>query len=240
MTMEPSLHKVESELKRKQIISVLENKDARHNHRLWMAGFMFYVGYTPDEVCQIIHDNCVWSDYDVRYTRFQVGCVWEYRHHTREFSRLPAGKLTIDNVIIEFLSKTEPINLKIFDNISDAVIYYHFMGFTVLPKAKNEKKPSMSWKEYQERKPTCDELMGWDFSNGICLLANEQYSFLDLDKSGYERIFNSRHVERTPRGGIHVFGKGKIPSVNIEGAEIKGIGSLIVTEPTDKYEVIYA
>lgn len=240
MSMEPSLSLVKSEHKRKNILEILENKRARHNQRLWMVGFLFYAGYSISDVCRIIRDNCFWADYDQNYTEYQVNSIYsgKGRNNGHAVQSLHPPQ-RVDDLIEIFLKNTEPIKLTIPSNISGAVAVYTHHGFTCIPKAEGGKYPAFDWAKYQHQKPTCDELMGWDFSNGICLLANEQYSFLDIDQKGYESCFVDRHVEKTPRGGLHVFGIGKLKSINIDGAEIKGIGTLIVTAPTPGYRKLF-
>lgn len=239
MSMEPSLSLINNEQKRENVLNILCDAHARHNQRLWMAGFLFYVGYSVSEICRIIKDNCEWLDYNESYTEYQVNSVYSGRGRTRGHvvkSLHPPQR--VEDMIDAFLENTEPIRLTIPLNISDAVAVYHHNGFSCVPKSGNGKYPAFDWAKYQYQNPTPDELMGWDFSNGICLLANEKYSFLDIDYSGYDALFHDRHVEKTPRGGLHVFGVGKMKSVNIDGAEIKGQGTLIITSPTHGYEIV--
>ena len=233
------LEKIYSPGKRNDLEKILLDPKARHNQRQYFVGFLKYAGYTEKEICDIIHHINKWTDYDFSYTHYQVHHIFIGKASTfRESSQCVAQRATtLNDIIMSFLKDMSPVKLTVPSNFSDAVAYYSYMGFTVLPKAKGEKRPAIAWKEYTEKKPTSKDLMGWDFSNGICLLANEYYSFLDIDAPGYESVFQNWHKEKTPRGGLHVFGKGKIRSVNVDGGELKGIGSLIVSYPTEGYKL---
>ncbi|VVB87832.1 Uncharacterised protein [uncultured archaeon] len=94
------------------------------------------------------------------------------------------------------------------------------------------------WKQYQEKPTALEEIMSWDWSNGLCLLANDKFSFIDIDTSAYEQVLKDYHVEFTPMGGLHAFGLGAVKSVNVENVgELKGKGTLIVAYPTKGYRV---
>ena len=234
------LERVYSVHQQSKLKEILRNPRARHNQRQYVVGFLKHAGYTEKEACDIVHHINQWADYDREYTEYQIRHIFVSNRntHTPESSQRARRACTLNDIIVLFLKETIPFKLDLPINYSDAVAYYSYLGFTVLPKRKGEKRPSVDWKEYENRKPSREEMMGWDFSNGVCLLANEYYSFLDIDISGYEFLFLDRHKEITPRGGLHVFGKGKMNSINVEGGEIKGIGSLIIASPTPGYVVL--
>ena len=111
------------------------------------------------------------------------------------------------------------------------------MGFHVLPKSPKGKYPSIPWRKYGDVKPTEQELLGWNWQHGLCIVVTKQYCFLDIDEP--TNIVYPGHWERTPRGGAHLFGLGNLKTKRIDGkGEIKGYGSLIVSAPTPGYVVM--
>ncbi len=238
--MTADLSKIISLKKREEILSILHKTHPAHNQRLWLVGFLDYVGYSQNEICSIISRENRWNGYDKTKTEGQVGSVVmrKERHHgTHKKKEKP---LTIEDLIRIFKSKTLPVNtMTVPCTTTWAAIYYYLEGYTPLPKDPEAKRPSGSWKVYQERRPTIEEVLSWDWSNGICLLADDNFSFLDIDTSGYEKEFPDNHKEMTPRGGLHIFGKGITRSINVEDiGEIKGKGTLIVAYPTKDYLII--
>ncbi len=162
---------------------------------------------------------------------------------------LESEDIKSDEIIDLFFDKCKPINLDPPRNINDAVIYYHNMGFHVIPKVKDEKRPVVKWKIYQERQPPLYIVERWDFSNGIILLGTKTHSFLDIDivsnmhNKGLEKFDESRlkgwYYERTQNGGYHIFGSGFFPKgmpglVN-DAVQIKHLGGYIVAYPTYGY-----
>jgi hypothetical protein len=83
--MEPPQDKADADLdlsklisfeKRQELYNVLHSEDPDHYSRLWFVGFMKFCGYTADEICNIIHDEAAWSDYDARMTFLQVQSIF--------------------------------------------------------------------------------------------------------------------------------------------------------------------
>jgi hypothetical protein len=238
--MTTDLGKVISINKRKEILSILHNIHPGHNKRLWLVGFLEYVGYSKHEICRIISSENRWKGYDKDITEEQVVSVISRKERKRgTHNKKKVEPLTIEDLIRIFKSKTLPVgNMRIPSTTTRAAIFYYLEGYTPLPKDPEAKRPSGAWKIYQEKRPTIEEILSWDWSNGICLLADDKFSFLDIDTRGYEKEFPDSHKEVTPRGGLHVFGKGATNSVNVEGiGEIKGKGTLIVAYPTKGYAI---
>ncbi len=238
--MTHKLDKVISSRKRQELLDILHAFRPSHDKRLWLVGFLDYVGYSFYEICGIISSENRWGDYDKDRTAGQVLSVVARRRHASRGT--PRGRLfclTISGLIDEFTRSTEPVlRLKVPSDIRQAALFYYRLGFTPVPKHKTEKRPMIYWEQYQDVRPAIEQVMSWDWSNGICLLANDEYSFLDIDRGGYASIFNGRHLEITPRGGAHVFGRGVIRNYDEQGiGELKGKGTLIVAYPTPGYEL---
>lgn len=75
------LSKVRSEEKRTELFNVLHGEDPDHYSRLWMVGFLKYVGYSLDEICDIIKIECCWSDFDESMTFCQVRSLFKGRNN---------------------------------------------------------------------------------------------------------------------------------------------------------------
>lgn len=70
------LSKVMSESKRIDLLNILHSDDPDHYSRLWFVGFLQYVGYTVDQICNIIDQGASWSDYDSKITWLHVQSVF--------------------------------------------------------------------------------------------------------------------------------------------------------------------
>jgi hypothetical protein len=202
------------------------------------VGFLDYVGYTLPEILGIIDSENRWKGYDRDKTAYQASSVimGKRKMHCDRKQKEP---ITIDDLIRTFKRNTCPTSrLTVPSTVLWAAVYYYLEGYTPLPKDSHAKRPLFNWKQYQEKPPILEEIMSWDWSNGLCLLANDNYSFIDIDISGYEQALKDYHVETTPRGGLHAFGKGKVRSVDVKGVgELKGKGTLIVAYPTKGYRL---
>lgn len=75
------LDKIYSIKKQLQIFDILQTIRPLHPERLWLAGFLKYVGYSYDEAINIIDQHNEWSDYDADYTAYQVATVYKQPHH---------------------------------------------------------------------------------------------------------------------------------------------------------------
>lgn len=241
--MNNALSRVISSRKRQELLDVLHKPHPSHNQRLWLVGFLRYVGYSESEIRGIIHSENRWRNYVKQQTAVQVHSVTTRRPRAGHRGGTPPkmkNELTIYDLIEIFKKNTRPFGkLSVPSDIKDAALFYHSLGITPLPKHAVKKRPSIIWMQYQTRTPTFREITSWDWSNGICLLASDQYCFLDIDSGGHESAFDNWHLELTPRGGLHVFGKGNLQSLNIDDVgEIKGKGTLIVAYPTPGYKLI--
>lgn len=74
--VDPELSKVRADEKRQDILNVLHSVDASHYERLWMVGFLRFVGYDEVDILDIIHKGTSWADYDPKMTQRQVTSIF--------------------------------------------------------------------------------------------------------------------------------------------------------------------
>ncbi len=77
------LSKIFSLKKQLEAFDILQAPRPTHDERLWLVGFLRYVGYTRHEVFEIIDQHCAWSDYNPTITNYQIATVYN-NHHTTE------------------------------------------------------------------------------------------------------------------------------------------------------------
>lgn len=84
-----TLFKIRNFEKQQDVLNILHGEDPDHYSRLWMAGFLKYVGYSLEEICDIIDGEANWNDYDARKTWCHVQSVFqEQRSNPAISSRL--------------------------------------------------------------------------------------------------------------------------------------------------------
>jgi len=71
------LDKIYSTKKQLQMFDILEAIHPTHAERLFMSGFLEYVGYSYDETFKIIDEHCQWEDYDSSITAYQLSTVYK-------------------------------------------------------------------------------------------------------------------------------------------------------------------
>ena len=76
------LDKIRSIKKQLEIFDILQAIRPTHAERLWLVGFLKYIGYSFDEVIDIIDKHCEWGDYDADYTAYHVATVYKQPHRT--------------------------------------------------------------------------------------------------------------------------------------------------------------
>jgi hypothetical protein len=83
-TLRASTHSLDTDLsavrsfeKRQELFNTLHAEDACHSERLYLAGFLKFVGYSLDEICAIIDREASWKDYDRTMTYCQVQSVFK-------------------------------------------------------------------------------------------------------------------------------------------------------------------
>lgn len=75
-----SLSKVTSLKKQTELMDILLAFHPTHAERLWLVGFLKFVGYTEVEVVDLIHNHHDWDDYDEEETAYQVASVFGSVH----------------------------------------------------------------------------------------------------------------------------------------------------------------
>jgi|GEM_PF-3612000 len=244
------------------------------NGRLWLVGFLHHVGYSEESILNIIKNHNKWQDYTEEETARQVRWLINRKHvSTSKMEQMTNCNCAVftqgleekencdnctvseynevksDDIIDLFFDTCKPVHINPPRNINDAVIYYHNRGFHMIPKIRDEKRPSMRWKIYQDNQPPLYIVKRWNFNYGIILLGTRTHSFLDIDirsnkhDKGLENFDESRlkgwYYERTQNGGYHIFGSGFFPKgmkglVN-DAVQIKHLGGYIVAYPTLGY-----
>ena len=85
-SVDNELSKVRSDVKRTELLDILHSEDPDHYSRLWMAGFLKFVGYTLEEICAIIDKEACWSGYDAKTTWCQLSSLFKRQHNNQTIS----------------------------------------------------------------------------------------------------------------------------------------------------------
>lgn len=155
----------------------------------------------------------------------------------------------------------------LYGKLLDAARSYAAAGICALPAKRAEKRPGvLSWREYQTRLPTAEELtrlFAVRSIDGVCVLAGAisgNLEVIDFDQKAvaYDRwadmvgaeLVSRLVVQRTQNGGKHVLyrcegvipGNAKLAEDKVDGKtqtliETRGEGGLVICAPTDGYEV---
>lgn len=130
----------------------------------------------------------------------------------------------------------------------DAALEYLGAGYSVIP-CGTDKKPLVSWKEYQQRRPDRGEVLEWWANHpkgnvgiitgrvsGLCVIDVDT----DAGKKNLEPFIPdslTMPISLTPRGGMHMF--FKMPDENIgnnagliPGCDFRGEGGYVVAPPS--------
>lgn len=82
-TLQVTSHSVDTELskvrsfdKQTELFNILHSEDPCHNERLYLVGFLKFVGYSLEEICNIIDKEAAWNNYDASMTFCQVSSVF--------------------------------------------------------------------------------------------------------------------------------------------------------------------
>lgn len=71
-----SLSFIASTESQRKIADILQNPDAPHRDRLWLAGWLYgAAGLKPAEIISLLNQEARWSDYDPEITRSQVESI---------------------------------------------------------------------------------------------------------------------------------------------------------------------
>lgn len=71
------LDKIKSLKKQEEILKILNDCEPRNEQRLYLVGFLKFVGYTLTEVMKIIRDNNSWLDYREKTTYYFVQNIFK-------------------------------------------------------------------------------------------------------------------------------------------------------------------
>lgn len=77
------------------------------------------------------------------------------------------------------------------DTLTAAITYVEKLGFSIVPVVPGEKKAFGKWKEYQQRKPTLDELYEWyspGSKAGIAIILGEVSGVVAVDDDVYSKV----------------------------------------------------
>ena len=145
----------------------------------------------------------------------------------------------------------------------ETALNYLAAGLAVLPADKSMKRPTMAWKNYQERRPAECEVKAW-FSNrhdAICLICGKtsgNLEVIDFDQHGElytawearipAALKSKLVIEKTPSGGFHVayqckdtvsgntkLAQGIRNDKTVTLIETRGEGGLILCSPNEGY-----
>lgn len=124
---------------------------------------------------------------------------------------------------------------------------YLDLGWPIVPTKAGTKRPALSWKEFQQRRPAYSELAAWfrdkDVTRvGIGLVTGELSGVVVVDEDSYKGKISELQIDspvkvRTGRGGTHHyfrFPAGAVRnSVNAEIAvDVRAAGGFVVLPPT--------
>lgn len=203
---------------------------------------------------------CKWKIYDREKFKKELHNVYKNGEHNvnggATFNSIPNPSLVLSGgYFIHLFKSLIPVSkLDISDSCFYAAIQYRMLGMAALPRNFKKCKKlkcieegyckhpdiAIKWKQYQDRLPTEKEMLSWNYKAGICLIANDNFCFLDVDPEGKGLVDDNmfkNHYENTPRTGYHFFAKA-IPGLESgkkDGIELKAKGELIVTYPTQGY-----
>ena len=128
-----------------------------------------------------------------------------------------------------------------------SALNYQALGLSIIPVGANKKPLIVSWKQYQERIATVDEINAWwrQFPNANPALVTGKVSgvvALDTDKK-YDRTSKEFQIPPTAcaksgSGGEHFFFKypkhniGNGTAISGEGVDFRGDGGYILLDPS--------
>ena len=106
------LNKINSDKKAIECAAILDAGHPTHAERLWLVGFLKYIGYAMAEVTGIIHDNCQWADYQEHITRYQVGTIYgRYPQRTTNHAAPRVRKWDLSPVEVLRIKRQKSIEL---------------------------------------------------------------------------------------------------------------------------------
>lgn len=85
------LLRVKSALKRDELFAVLDNINPGHYERLNLVRFLGYVGYSIQDICDIIHELNCWGNYSQNMTYNQVRSVFKWLNKPHITTKRPSS-----------------------------------------------------------------------------------------------------------------------------------------------------
>jgi hypothetical protein len=121
-------------------------------------------------------------------------------------------------------------------------LYYHSLGWSIIPIKTNSKVPAIKWEEYQNRIASTEEVERWFTGNnyGIGLVCGKISNVLVVDIDEYKKTgtldVSSPVFVNTPRGGRHLYFKYSeniATTVNADLAiDIRSDGGYVLLPPS--------
>ena len=120
----------------------------------------------------------------------------------------------------------------LIEAMKEHVELYRGLGFCVVPAPPGSKHPVLSWRQYQQRKPTDEEIEKW-FSREqniaiVCGRVSGNLVVLDFDDAEvYEKFFDPQKIEagtmvvRTGGGKRHVYLRSSEPVPSFKVPQLK-------------------
>jgi hypothetical protein len=62
-----------------EIKSILQKGEATHNERIWLCGYLHWIGFSAEEVMDIIDKNNQWYDFDSGMTWYQICSIFKIK-----------------------------------------------------------------------------------------------------------------------------------------------------------------
>lgn len=136
--------------------------------------------------------------------------------------------------------------------IQAAKFYRDKLGFSIIPISPTTKKPLIKWKQYQQTRPTDEEMEAWwvqypSAKLGIVTGKISNIAVVDIDtQEGYKAIepyipptLPAPRV-KTPSGGQHIYFRYPSKPVRnnarlIEGCDLRAEGGYVVAPPSQGY-----
>jgi len=62
-----------------EVMNILQKEEPTHYERLWVVGYLKWLGFTADEIMEIIDNHNNWLDYDRNITWYQICSVFKIK-----------------------------------------------------------------------------------------------------------------------------------------------------------------
>ena len=102
------LNRVYSYDKRQELLNILHSEEPDHYQRLYLVGFLKHVGYSQEEICDIIDNEASWTDYNAVMTFNQVRSVFKGEGRNMDISLLVVSSQLLYSSNKEARRETKP------------------------------------------------------------------------------------------------------------------------------------